>query len=192
MTDSPMPRRGLVLLDRDGTINVDCHYLDDPDRLVLCPNAGEGLRQLRGLGLGLMVITNQSAIGRGYFTVERLGQIHDRLRELTAACGAPLDAIYFCPHRAEDGCQCRKPLPGMFEQALRDFGPLPPNLFMIGDKASDIDFGRNIGATTLLVRTGYGSQTEAAGTASPDYVVDDLPAAAERIAQLLADEGVEN
>lgn len=174
-----------VLLDRDGTINVERHYLSHPDQVELIRNAARGLAALSQLGLGLIVVTNQSGVGRGLFDIARLDEIHARLRELLAAEGVRLDGIVYCPHLPEDGCRCRKPLAGLVEDAARDHGFRPEECFVIGDKPCDIELGRTIGATTFLVRTGYGSQVAAENTALADYVVDDLWDAAQVIGRLL-------
>jgi D-glycero-D-manno-heptose 1,7-bisphosphate phosphatase len=169
--------RPFILLDRDGTLNVERNYLSDPDQLELIPGVAEALKRLRELGYGLAVVTNQSGIGRGYFTLERVGEIHDRLRALLAEGGASIDAIYLCPHAPDMPCDCRKPLPGMALQAQAEFGFDPKQAIVIGDKKVDIDLGRAIGATSILVRTGWGRDAEKAGDSSPDAIVDDLPAA---------------
>ncbi len=172
-----------VLIDRDGTINVEKHYLSDPDQLELYPGVGAALKRLQDAGFGLAVITNQSGIARGYFDMARLDQIHDRLRALLAAEGVTLDGIYLCPHGPDDDCTCRKPLPGMVEQAVAEHGFNPAQGYMIGDKEVDVELGRAVGTTTFLVRTGHGGKTEAKGTRA-DHVVDDLPAAVEVILAL--------
>ncbi len=165
-----------VLIDRDGTINVEKHYLSDPDQLELYPGVGAALKQLQDAGFGLAVITNQSGIARGYFDLARLDQIHDRLRALLAAEGVTLDGIYLCPHGPDDDCACRKPLPGMVEQAAAEHGFDPAQGYVIGDKEVDVELGRAVGATTFLVRTGHGGKAVAVGSKA-DHVVDDLPAA---------------
>lgn len=168
----------VVVLDRDGTLNVEVHYLSHPDQVELLPGVTEGLTALRTAGCRLVVVTNQSGIARGYFDEQRLTAIHARLRELLAAHGVTLDAIYHCPHLPSDACACRKPGPLLIERAAADLGFDPASVFVIGDKPCDIDLGRGVGATTLLVRTGYGAGHEAAGDAAADFVVDDLPEAA--------------
>jgi D-glycero-D-manno-heptose 1,7-bisphosphate phosphatase len=178
-------QRRFVLCDRDGTINVEKHYLSDPDQLQLLPSAAAGLRQMAIMGLGLVVVTNQSAIGRGLFDTDRLEAIHNRLRELLRAEGVELDGIYHCPHLPEDGCACRKPAAGMIEQAASDLGFQPDEAFFIGDKTCDIDAGRAANATTLLVRTGYGGEHETDKACRPDFVVDDLASAAAVIQQTI-------
>ena len=175
-----------VLLDRDGTINIERHYLSDPEQVELLPGAAAGLAQLARLGLGLAVVTNQSGLGRGYFDAERLEQIHDRLRQLLRETAAvELDGIFCCPHVPDDDCRCRKPRTGMIEQAARTLGFEPSEAFVIGDKACDIDLGRGVQAATLLVRTGYGARAEADAAVRPDYVVDDLEHAASVIAAIV-------
>lgn len=168
-----------VLIDRDGTINVEKHYLSDPDQLELYPGVGPALKRLQDAGFGLAVITNQSGVARGYFDLARLEQIHDRLRTLLAAEGVAVDGIYICPHGPDDDCTCRKPLPGMVEQAVAEHGFDPAQAFMIGDKEVDVELGHAVGAVSFLVRTGHGAK-HVAGTKA-DYVADDLAAAAEII-----------
>jgi D-glycero-D-manno-heptose 1,7-bisphosphate phosphatase len=174
-----------VLLDRDGTINVERHYLSDPDQVELVPNAAEGLAELKRLGLGVIVVTNQSGVGRGIFDEARLNEIHDRLRQVLRASGVELDGIVSCTHRPDEGCGCRKPLPGLVEAAAREHGFSPKESFVIGDKPCDVDLGRAVGATTLLVRTGYGGRYATDAAVQPDYVVDDLLHAARVIGGLV-------
>jgi phosphoheptose isomerase len=173
-----MKKRRFVLLDRDGTLNVKRHYLTDPDDLELLPNTIAGLRHLRELELGLVVITNQSAIGRGFMDMARLQAIHRRFEDLLAREGLALDGIYFCPHTPDDGCQCRKPQAGLALQAAREWRFDPAQSFVIGDGVCD-------DATTLLVRTGDGGQVAASGEAWPDFVVADLGEAARTIETIL-------
>lgn len=168
-----------VLIDRDGTINVEKHYLSDPDQLELYPGVGPALKRLQDAGFGIAVLTNQSGIARGYFDMGRLEQIHDRLRALLASDGVTVDGIYLCPHGPDDDCACRKPLPGMVEQAVAEHGFDPAQAFMIGDKEVDVELGLAVGAGTFLVRTGHGLKY-VEGTKA-DHVVDDLATAAEMI-----------
>jgi histidinol-phosphate phosphatase family protein len=181
-------RRRFVLLDRDGTLIQERHYLSDPDQVELVPGAGEALRRLRAAGLGAIVVTNQSGVARGLFDQARVEAIHARLRALLAAHGATLDAIYACPHAPEEGCACRKPRTGLVERAQREFGLDPRRCFVVGDKACDIELGARLGATTLLVRTGYGAETEAERQPRPDHVVSDLSEAIRVIEGLLTAE----
>lgn len=175
-----MPQsRPFVLIDRDGTLNVEKHYLSDPDQMELLPGAAAALRRLRDAGFGIAVLTNQSGIARGYFSLDRLEEVHARLRALLAAKGVELDGIYLCPHGPDDDCDCRKPLPGMVLQAVAEHGFDPRRAFMVGDKEVDVEMGLAVGATTFLVRTGHGHKF-VAGTKA-HHVVDDLAQAAEII-----------
>ena len=173
------------MLDRDGTLIEERHYLSDPAQVELLPGTAEGMRQLQTMGLGLVVITNQSGIGRGYFDKARLDRIHERLSQLLEAESVHLDGIYFCPHMPEDDCTCRKPKTGLLESAAKDLDFDPRASLVIGDKASDIEMGQRVGASTLLVRTGYGAEVERDGTATPDYMVDSLLEAAQIIQRIL-------
>ncbi|MBI3895984.1 MAG: D-glycero-beta-D-manno-heptose 1,7-bisphosphate 7-phosphatase [Acidobacteria bacterium] len=188
--DDPTPHNSchLVLLDRDGTINVEKEYLSNPDDVELLDNAAEGIRRLRNLGLKVVVITNQSGVGRGYFEQSTLQRIHKRLLGLLAAEGAQLDGIYVCPHHPDDGCGCRKPQVGLLRQAAEEFKADLAQAFVIGDNLGDIEAGRRVGATTLLVRTGYGADIATRGGVDANYVVADLAEAAEVIAQLVGNQ----
>lgn len=180
-----MNRRRFVVLDRDGTLIVERNYLADPNQVALLPGAVAALQRFRDMGLGLVVVTNQSGVGRGLFTLEQMQRVHERMVELLQAEGVTLDGIYFCPHTPETGCACRKPNSGLIHQAVQELGFTPVDSFVIGDKPCDIELGKAIGATTLLVRTGYGEQFAAAGNTGADHVVDDLTQAADTIQRLL-------
>jgi histidinol-phosphate phosphatase family protein len=173
-----MTQERFVLLDRDGTINVERNYLSDPDQVELIPGAAQGLAEMARLGLKLLVVTNQSGVGRGLFDLARLDAVHGRLRELLRPEGVELAGIFACTHRPDEGCTCRKPRTGLVEAAARQFGFDPRETFVVGDKPCDIGLGLAVGATTLLVRTGYGAQFATCAQVLPHYVVDDLPAAA--------------
>jgi D-glycero-D-manno-heptose 1,7-bisphosphate phosphatase len=178
-------RRRVALLDRDGTLIVERHYLATPDGVELLPGAVEGLRRLTAMGVGLAVVTNQSGLSRGYFDRMTLDAIHDRMRELLARGGVTLDGIYVCPHTDEHACACRKPRPGLVHQAAAELGFDPVHAFVLGDKACDVDLGRAVGATTFLVRTGYGARMAAEVQGRADHIVDDLRQAAEVIGSIL-------
>lgn len=178
------PERRFVILDRDGTVIVERHYLSDPDGVELIDGAGAALRRLGDLGFGLVVVTNQSGVGRGLFSPERLEEIHARLEALLAVEGVHLAGIYSCLHHPDVGCACRKPRTGLLERAARELGFEPSRAFVVGDLASDVDLGRAVGATTVLVRTGHGSREIEAGLVRPDHVVEDLSEAAELIERL--------
>jgi histidinol-phosphate phosphatase family protein len=182
-----MSQKRCVLLDRDGTLIEERNYITDAEQVELIPGVVKGLRRLNEMGLRLVVITNQSALGRGYLDEAGLNAIHEKVQALLGAEGIRLDAIYYCPHKPDDGCSCRKPGSGLVERAAKELSFDARESFVIGDKASDIEMGRNVGATTLLVCTGYGAQVAADGTARPDYVVNDLWAATEVIEKLLTE-----
>jgi D-glycero-D-manno-heptose 1,7-bisphosphate phosphatase len=180
------PRR-YVLIDRDGTIIEECHYLSDPGQVRLIPGSAEAMRTLGEQGLGLAVVTNQSGVGRGYFDLDRLEQINQRMCDLLGSEGVHLDGIYFCPHTPDDHCGCRKPRPGMIEQAAKELGFKPAQCMVVGDRETDIELGRNVGATTFLVQTGYGAETATNRSANPDYMVNNLLDAARVITTLVSE-----
>jgi len=173
--------RRFVLLDRDGTINEEIGYVLSPAELRLIPGAAEAIRDLRALGLGVLVVTNQSPVGRGWITEADLAAIHDRLRALLRADGADVDAIEHCPHLPEDDCSCRKPHTGMVDRAAAELGFDPAESFVVGDHAGDMALGRAIGARTIFVRTGHGEEELEGARDLADRVVADLPAAAAAI-----------
>ena len=191
-------RRGgvAVFLDRDGTINHDTGYIDRPERLNLIPGAAKAIGRLNRAGVRVIVVSNQSAIGRGRLTREGLEGVHRKLRVLLEAEGARLDAIYACPH-SPDGraCRCRKPAPGMILWALQDFAKDRIDLsrsYVVGDKEIDILLARAVGARPILVRTGYGLQAEgglAGSSLGQVAVVDGLREAADLITETLSGEG---
>ncbi len=168
--------RDAVFLDRDGTVIEDRHYLADPAGVALCPGAAEGLRRMQAAGVALVVVTNQSGLARGYFDWPAYHAVADRLAAVLAAEGVTLAGTFVCPHGPEDDCACRKPRPGLIHQAQATLGVRP--VAVIGDKAADVALGQAVGVPGLLVRTGKGAATEAAGTVVPDGVYDTLASAA--------------
>ncbi|MDB5059718.1 MAG: gmhB [Chloroflexi bacterium] len=174
------------MLDRDGTLIVEKHYLSDPDALTLLPGTTTALRRMRELGLGLVLVTNQSAVARGLLEISRLAEIHDRLYYLLRKDEIAFDGVYVCPHSPGDGCPCRKPRPGLLQRAAHDLGFDVHESFMVGDKACDVEAGRQVGSTTFLVRTGYGAQTAKERTTCPHYVVDDVLSASNVITRLIS------
>ncbi len=140
-----------VFIDRDDTIIYDVPYLSDPSLVALTPGAAEALAEFRKIGFVIVLISNQSGIGRGYFTEEQLKKVNDRMLELLGAGGATLDAIYYCPHRPEENCNCRKPKTGMLEQACHDFDVDKAHSVMIGDLKGDINMGKSFGIKTIQI-----------------------------------------
>lgn len=136
-----------LLLDRDDTIIDDPGYLSDPDGLVFLPGAVEGLRAFSQAGWPLVVVTNQSGIGRGYFGEEELRLVHERFRELLQVEGIELAGVYHCPHAPEDNCDCRKPKPELGRRAALELGLELENSVMVGDKESDLEMGRTLGSS---------------------------------------------
>ena len=141
-----MSRRWL-LLDRDDTILDDPGYLSDPAAIRFLPGAVEGLRLFHQQGWPIVVITNQSGIGRGYFGQAEVQAVHARFTELLKAEGIEIAGIYLCPHAPDEGCRCRKPEPALALQAASELGLDLESAVMVGDKLSDLELGRNIGAS---------------------------------------------
>ncbi|GJQ20702.1 MAG: D,D-heptose 1,7-bisphosphate phosphatase [Bacteroidia bacterium] len=168
-----------LFLDRDGTINVEAEYLSDPDRVELIPGSAEAIREANETGIRVFVITNQSGVARGLYTEADILAVHQRLEELLAARGAKLDALYYCPHHPDVGsppyrivCSCRKPKTGMLEQAAKTHGIDLASSFVVGDKCSDIEAGKNARCATTLVMTGYGRIER--DRCRPDHIADNL------------------
>lgn len=178
---SSVDRGPFVFLDRDGTIIEDRHYLADPDGVVLMPGALEGLRLLRAAGRRLVVVTNQSGIGRGMFTEAQMHAVHARMRALLGAGGVELDAIYWCPHGPEVGCTCRKPAMGSVQRASDELGGSLAGAAVIGDRAADIQLARNAGLTAVLVGAGAHPQDTRVPMPEPDLRAKDLLDAARQL-----------
>ena len=140
-----------VLVDRDGTLNEDSGYVTSPEQLVLFPGVPEAIARLNQLGALVILITNQSAIGRGFMTVETLDEIHEALASLLRPCGARIDGIFFCPHHPQDGCDCRKPNVGLIQQAAEHFSLDLKRCFLVGDKRSDLEAAKKSGVPGVLV-----------------------------------------
>ena len=164
---------------------MERHYLSNLDQVELLPGVGVGLRALLHAGFSLVVTTNQSGVGRGCFTEGTLEQVNERMCQLLAMEGVSLEGIYFCPHIPEERCRCRKPETGMVELAQRELGLDPAVSFVVGDNTPDIELGHRVGATTLLVQTGYGAQVAADLTVKPDFIVNDLVEAASVILNIM-------
>jgi D-glycero-D-manno-heptose 1,7-bisphosphate phosphatase len=165
---------GFVILDRDGTLIEERHYLADPKQVVLLPGVGSALRSLRDLALKLIVISNQSGIGRGYFNWEKLRRVDAVMEQYLSEEGIALDGTYYCPHHPDNGCICRKPGTGLVDKAVLQLGLDLRQCYVIGDRASDVELGKNIGATTFLVRTGYGEKVALEEQHGADFTVDNL------------------
>ena len=188
-------QRVAVFLDRDGTINEERNFIRRPEELVLLPGVADAILELNQRDMLICVISNQSGVARGFLTEEDLIPIHTRLQEELAKSDARVDRIAYCPHHPTEGlppyntaCRCRKPATGMIDDAAQALNIDLTRSFVVGDRLTDIQAGKNAGATSVLVLTGYGrqalSELERNGDAQPDCIAEDLPAAVEYITQL--------
>ncbi len=159
-----------VFLDRDGTLVEDVGYASAPDQMHLLPGAAEAVAEFRRRGYLVVLITNQSGIGRELFTEADVAAMHEKIQADLAAAGGALDAIYYCPHMPSDAaaCKCRKPLPGMILQAAKEHDIELSQSIMVGDKPSDVEAGRAAGCRVGLVATGPAAEC------APDFVVRSL------------------
>ena len=162
-------------MDRDGVIIEQVAYLSSPEQVALIPGAAEALRIVHSHGDLAVVISNQSGVGRGYFTAESVEAAHARIQELLAPEGEKVDAFYYCPHAPEEHCKCRKPQPEMILRAASEHGLDVGASLMLGDRMSDLECGVNAGcAQSVLVRTGYGAEQEPKVAAAGFAVADDI------------------
>jgi D-glycero-D-manno-heptose 1,7-bisphosphate phosphatase len=154
----------LVILDRDGVINVDSdQFIKSPEEWKPIPGSLEGIARLNHAGYRVVVASNQSGIGRGLFDMAALNAINEKMYKALAQTGGRIDALFYCPHPAEANCMCRKPKPGMFEDIARRFNVSLAGVPCIGDSLRDIQAASAAGAQPMLVLTGKGTKTEAAG-----------------------------
>ena len=180
-----------VFLDRDGTLIEEKGYIYRPEEVRLLPKAVEAVSYLKSLGLKVVILTNQSGIGRGFYTEADYRKVMAYLFNLLGGRQAAVDASYFCPHAPWEGCPCRKPSPGMAERAAEELSLDLARSFVVGDKKSDMELARATGARGILVRTGYGAETEKSVTPLWDAVADDLAEAAKIIRGWIAGESDE-
>jgi len=154
----------LVILDRDGVVNFDSdQYIKSPEEWLPIPGSLEAIARLNQAGYRVVVATNQSGLGRGLFDMTTLNAIHNKLHKLLAGHGGRIDALFFCPHAADSNCDCRKPKPGMFEEIARRFNMSLAGVPAIGDSLRDLQAAAEMGAQPILVRSGKGEKTLAAG-----------------------------
>ncbi|MCH8040221.1 MAG: HAD family hydrolase [Nitrospinae bacterium] len=146
-----------VFLDRDGTLNQDSGYITSPSKLVLLPGAAQAVARLNLAGIRVVLVTNQSGVARGFFTLAELHDIHEKLQSVLKAEGAWLDAIFVCSHHPEEHCWCRKPNPGLLDQAATQFGLDLTCSYVVGDKDIDLELAHRVGALGVLVMTGPSS-----------------------------------
>lgn len=173
----------LIILDRDGVINHDSEsYIKSPAEWVPIPGSLEAIARLHDAGYKVIVATNQSGIGRGLLTLETLARIHERMIEAVREHGGEIDDIVFCPHMPEDGCECRKPAPGMLKEIAQRLKTDLNGVYVVGDAERDVIAARQVMATPVLVRTGKGAQTLEQSTALEGVAVfDDLAAFVEAL-----------
>ncbi len=162
-----------VFLDRDGTLMEEAHYCSHPDQVRIIPGVPEALRALKDAGYRLVIITNQSGIGRGYYTLADYQAVQAHFLGLLG--GGLIEATYFCPEAPEMASPRRKPAPGMVLDAARDLGLDLARSWFVGDKAIDVQCARNAGARPILVRTGHGQAEDAS---EAEFVAKDFASAA--------------
>ena len=166
-----------VFLDRDGVINKEVEYLHEPGKFEFEKNAIDGVKKMYNKGYKIVVITTQAGIGLGYFTKEDFYKVNKVMLKGLGGAGINVDRVYFCPHSKADNCNCRKPKTALFERAKKDLNLDFKESYMIGDMTRDIEAGKNIGAKTILVKTGHAGK-DGQSDVKPDFVVDDLVEAA--------------
>lgn len=150
----------LILLDRDGVINQDSeHYIKSPEEWQALPGSLEAIAKLNNAGYKVSVVTNQSGVGRGMYSLATLDEIHQKMHDELSQVNGHLDKIFYCPHAPDDNCECRKPKPGLLTQALEHFGIAPEHTIFIGDSIRDIQAADAAHCHSALVLTGNGKKT---------------------------------
>lgn len=172
--------RKAVFLDRDGVINVDKGYVHRVQDFRFIPGSFRALRRLKAAGFLCVLITDQSGIGRGYYSKQDTERVHKHMQRCLARHGALLDEIYYCPHAPEAGCSCRKPKPGLVRQATKEHSIAPAKSYFVGDKRRDIQTGKNARCKTVLVLTGKAGK-DPGFDVEPDFIAKDLKEAADLI-----------
>ncbi len=176
-----------VFLDRDGTLNLDSGYIASPTELVLFSGAAGAVARLNKAGLRVVLVTNQSGVARGFFTIAELHDIHEKLQSVLKTEGAWLDAIFVCPHHPEEHCWCRKPNPGLLDQAATQFGLDLTCSYVVGDKDIDLELAHRVGALGVLVMTGPSSpealKAMESGKLKVEYVASSVNEAVDWILQ---------
>lgn len=169
----------LIILDRDGVINEDSDaFVKSVDEWIPLPGSIDAIARLSQAGWTVAVATNQSGLARGYFSEQTLQAMHQRLRDLVIEQGGRIDLIRHCPHGPDDGCDCRKPLSGLFQQIAEHYAVTLDGVPTVGDSLRDLQAGAAMGCTPYLVRTGKGRMTEGKNLPAGTRVFDDLAAVA--------------
>jgi D-glycero-D-manno-heptose 1,7-bisphosphate phosphatase len=173
----------LIILDRDGVINHDSDaFIKSPDEWIPIPGSLEAIARLNQAGYRVVVASNQSGIARGLFNIVTLNAIHQKLHDTAQRVGADIDAIFFCPHAADDNCDCRKPKPGMLQEIGKRFNFSLKGVPVVGDSLRDLQAGYMSGCTPYLVLTGKGVKTVEKGGLPPGTTVHaDLAAVVDRL-----------
>jgi D-glycero-D-manno-heptose 1,7-bisphosphate phosphatase len=175
---APMTYRH-VILDRDGVLNREgAGYVVEPSQFEWLPGALDALAIMRRAGLRLSVATNQSGVGRGLMSLEQLTAVHERMLREASEHGGKLDALLVCPHAPDAGCSCRKPAPGLIEDAVARSGIPPADTLVVGDAHRDLEAAARAGVSAVLVRSGKGTKTEAALREAGIRIYDDVLALA--------------
>ncbi|HEY0879373.1 MAG TPA: D-glycero-beta-D-manno-heptose 1,7-bisphosphate 7-phosphatase [Zeimonas sp.] len=174
----------LIVLDRDGVINHDSDaYIKSPDEWRPLPGSLEAIARLDKAGYRIVVATNQSGVARKLFDIATLGAIHAKMHAAAAEAGGRIEAVFFCPHGPDEGCTCRKPRPGLFHEILVRYGAATTDVHAVGDQLRDLQAAHAAGCRPVLVLTGKGRATLAAGGLPPDTVIRvDLAAIAAELA----------
>lgn len=179
----------LVILDRDGVINYDsATFIKSPAEWIPIPGSLEAIAMLNQSGYRVAVATNQSGIARGLFDMAALNAIHDKMHRALAQIGGRVDALFYCPHAADDHCDCRKPKTGMIEDISRRFSIELNQVYAVGDALRDMQAFANAGCKPILVRTGKGEETIAQGQLPPNVLV--MADLAEAVQYIVADQPV--
>lgn len=188
MPQAPQPQKKLVILDRDGVINFDADdYIKSPSEWRPIPGSLEAIARLNQHGYHVAVATNQAGISRGLFDMTTLNAIHQKLHLSAQSVGAHIDAIFFCPHAADEFCDCRKPRPGMLKSIGERFGINLQGVPMVGDALRDMQAAFEVGCDLYLVKTGKGELTlEKGGLPPGTQIYDDLAAVVDRLLHLAA------
>jgi D-glycero-D-manno-heptose 1,7-bisphosphate phosphatase len=174
----------LVILDRDGVINLDSdQYIKSPEEWKPIPGSLEAIARFTQAGFHVAVATNQSGVGRGLFNMATLNAMHDKMHKAAGQLGGRIDAVFFCPHAQDAGCACRKPMPGMLQEIAERFNVSLDDVPVIGDSLRDLQAAQAAGARPILVLTGKGEQTlNTGGLPAGTEVHQDLAAAAMALA----------
>ncbi len=148
-----------IILDRDGVINYDSdEYIKSPEEWLPIPGSLDAIAQLNRMGFRVLIATNQSGVGRGYYDLETLSRIHEKFIHELAVRGGYIDEIFYCPHHPNEACECRKPKPGLLHQMQAKYEINFTNTFFIGDSASDMQLAQTVGCLPILVLTGNGQK----------------------------------